>query len=156
MGIILLCDDEEYSCGYSRWDVIREELANASVRHLRAIYDVILEEDNPQNAYIQTEVEKLLDYIGVHNCCTVADFGYLFIDKDFVNTFIFFNVGGIFALLNKSDAEGYYSVGNSVDIVKAIEIIEPHILLDDVKDSIYHIKKVFHKSVSSEKIIHIC
>jgi hypothetical protein len=155
MGILLVCNDVRYSCGYTRWDGIREELANASVRYLRSVYDGIFELNDEQNAYIQTELEKLFEYISTNNVCTTTDFGYFFINKEFVNTFIYFHLGGIYALLNKSDYDGYYSVGNSVDIVKTLEFIENYIEIDDVKFAFYDIRKVFEESVQSGQMVDI-
>lgn len=156
MGILLMCNDAEYSCGYSRWNTIREEIANAAVRYLQTIYEELLQSNDEENAYTRTELEKLIEYVDTNNCCTITDFGYLFIDKDFVNLFIRFDVGGVYALLNKSDDDGYYSVGNAVDIVKTFDIVDTHIVLDDVKSSVPDIKKVFEESISSGKMVHIC
>jgi hypothetical protein len=151
-----MCNDAEYSCGYSRWNTIREEIANAAVRYLQTIYEELLQSNDEENAYTRTELEKLIEYVDTNNCCTITDFGYLFIDKDFVNLFIRFDVGGVYALLNKSDDDGYYSVGNAVDIVKTFDIVDTHIVLDDVKSSVPDIKKVFEESISSGKMVHIC
>ena len=156
MGILLMCNDAEYSCGYSRWNTIREEIANAAVRYLQTIYEELLQSNDEENAYTRTELEKLMEYVDTNNCCTITDFGYLFIDKDFVNLFIRFDLGGVYALLNKSDDDGYYSVGNAVDIVKTFELVETHIVLDDVKSSVPDIKKVFEESVRLGKMIRIC
>jgi hypothetical protein len=151
-----MCNDAEYSCGYSRWNTIREEIANAAVRYLQTIYEELLQSNDEENAYTRTELEKLMEYVDTNNCCTITDFGYLFIDKDFVNLFIRFDLGGVYALLNKSDDDGYYSVGNAVDIVKTFELVETHIVLDDVKSSVPDIKKVFEESVRLGKMIRIC
>ena len=156
MGILLMCNDADYSCGYSRWNTIREEIANAAVRYLQTIYEELLQSNDEENAYTRTELEKLIEYVDTNNCCTITDFGYLFIDKDFVNLFIRFDVGGVYALLNKSDDDGYYSVGNAVDIVKTFELVETHIVFDDVKSSLPYIKKVFEESVRLGKMIRIC
>ena len=150
-----MCDDAEYSCGYSRWNTIREEIANASVCYLQTVYDELLRTNDEQNSHTQTELERLLEYIDTNNCCTTTDYGHLFADKDFVNLFIYFNVGGVYALLNKSDDDGYYSLGNAVDIVKTFEFVSPYIAIDHVKESLPFIKEVFDESVRSGKMINI-
>ena len=44
---------------------------------------------------------------------------------------IYFDIGGLYSLCNKSDCEGFYSVGNSIDICKLFDLIEPFIKLND-------------------------
>ena len=64
---------------------------------------------------------------------------------------------GIVSLLNKSDCEGAYSVGDSFDIVLMLNIIskmsgiEPQFM-----EIINCLKKVFQTSVSKKKVVTIC
>jgi hypothetical protein len=159
MGIQILCNEESYSCGYTSWSVFREEIANASVRYLRALYDRMrlrnVEADAEEVAE-QTCLEKIIEYIDTNNCCTIEDFALFFKDMEFQNAFIYFELGGVYALLNKSDDDGYYTVGNSLDIVDTMEIIESHIVYDDVKSRYNTIKKVFEESVLTRKVVSIC
>ena len=159
MGIQILCNEESYSCGYTSWSVFREEIANASVRYLRALYDRMMlrtEEANEEQNAEQTCLEKIIEYIDTNNCCTLEDFFQFFKDMEFQNAFIYFELGGVYALLNKSDDDGYYTVGNSLDIVDTMEIIEAHIVYDDVKTRYNWIKKVFEESVLTRKVVSIC
>lgn len=159
MGIDILCNGESYSCGYTAWSVFREEIANASIRYLRSVYEQMLtREEQPNNEQLaeQTCLEKIFEYIDTNNCCTLEDFFRFFKDMEFQNAFIYFELGGVYALLNKSDDDGYYTVGNSLDIVDTMELIEPHIIYDDVKTRYNLIKKVFEESVLTRKVVSIC
>jgi hypothetical protein len=158
MGIQLLCNGESYSCKYVDWIVFREEIANAAIRYLRTIYNEMTDRpeqpdtDEPQQED-QTRIEKILEYVEVNNCATIPDFIVLLSDVEFLNFFIYFELGGVFALLHKNDDEGYYTVGNSLDIEDTMELIEPHIIYDDVKNRYNSIKKVFQESVMSRRIV---
>ena len=159
MGIQILCNNESYSCGYTSWSVFREEVANASIRYLQSIYEQMLqrtEEANEEQNAEQTCLEKIFEYLHANNCGTLEDFFRFFNDMKFQNAFIYFELGGVYALLNKSDDDGYYTVGNSLDIVDTMELIEPHILYDDVKRRYDCIKKVFEESVLTRKVVLVC
>ena len=55
----------------------------------------------------------------------------------------FFNISGIYAFCNKSDCEGYYSVGNSYDICQLFKLIKPFYTTDiNINKSIKQIEKV--------------
>jgi hypothetical protein len=42
-----------------------------------------------------------------------------------VDALIYFDIGGLYSFCNKNDCEGFYSPGNSVDICKLFDLIEP-------------------------------
>jgi len=139
--------------------VFREEIANASVRYLRALYHQMTlrtVEPDAEELAEQTCLEKIIEYIDTNNCVTIQDFSQFFKDMEFQNAFIYFELGGVYALLNKSDDDGYYTVGNSLDIVDAMEISEAYILYDDVKSRYDTIKKVFEESVLTRKVVSVC
>lgn len=152
MGIYLLCNGVSYSCGYSSWMVFREEIANASIRYLKKIYDEMLL-TNTEQTHEQTRLEQLLEYVNVNECGTLPDYLRLFNDNDFLNLYIYYNLGGVFSLLNKSDDDGFYSIGNSVDIIETLNLLEPYFLYDDVKRQYELVKNVFKESVLSLQIV---
>ena len=64
---------------------------------------------------------------------------------------------GIVSLLNKSDCEGYYSVGDSYDIVLMLDIISKRTDIDpQFMEIINCLKKVFKTSVNKKKNVTIC
>lgn len=152
MGFEIVCGNVSFSCGYSRWEVFREEIANASLRYLRKVYDDMLAVNSSQTAE-QTFMEQLLEYIELSGCDTIPDFMRLFSDVDFLNTFIYHRVSGVFALLNKSDTDGFYSVGNSMDIVETMDILQEYILYDDVKAMYGQICEVFNESIRAKNLV---
>ena len=156
MGIHILCNGESYSCGYTAWSIFREEVANAAIRYLRLIYDQLLSHPDDERHEEQTCIEKIIEYVEVNNCDTIEGFFRFFTEIEFQNAFNYFELGGVYALLNKGDDEGYYTVGNSLDIADTMELIEPHIIYDDVKTRYDLIKKVFEESVLTRKVVSIC
>ena len=82
----------------------------------------------------------------------------------FIDLLIEFGVGGIYALCNKSDCEGFYSVGNAYDIHELLNTIRPFLLkntkdlessdnwLYDVADELI---ELFQESIEKKKIIMI-
>ena len=152
MGICINCDGAMFSCGYSFWNTMREEVANAAIEYLRETR-VKMEEAEETESYNYEQITRVLDYAEEYNCGTVDDFLYLFENVDFLNTFIYYQLGGAFALLNKSDDNGYYTSGNALDIVQTIDVVLDRIRFDDVKARIPEIKKVFEKSAQSRKYV---
>lgn len=77
---------------------------------------------------------------------------------------IYFNIDGLYALCNKSDCEGFYSVGNSKNIIRLFDLIEPFVKKDNsVYMGIYEesfsrnkLYDVFKKSVENKKKVIIC
>ena len=153
MGICINCADVIYSCEYTRWENFREEIANASIEYLKNEYNVLLE-NGATDSYLENQLSKLMDYIDVNNCKTTNDFIRLFLDENFLNLFIYYNMGGVFALLNKSD-DGYYTIGNAIDMVQTFDFIQKYITDDVVTEQLHQVKKVFETSVDKKTIISI-
>jgi hypothetical protein len=64
---------------------------------------------------------------------------------------------GVVSLLNKSDCEGFYSVGDSFDIVLMLNIISKRTDIEPLfMEIINGLKKVFQESVSKTKNVVIC
>jgi hypothetical protein len=75
---------------------------------------------------------------------------------------IYFGVGGVYALCNKMDCEGYYSVGNSYDILELFKLIKPFIINktdnlethgNEIYNCIIQVEKVFQESVDKKEIV---
>jgi hypothetical protein len=152
MGICINCEGSLFSCGYSHWNTIREEIANAAIAYLREEH-AKMEDANETDSYNYQQLSRILDYVDEYNCGTISDFMYLFENADFLNTFIYYHLGGVFALLNKSDDNGYYTAGNSLDICETIDIVFDHIQYEDIKAGIPAVKSVFEKSVNERKCV---
>ena len=74
----------------------------------------------------------------------------------FIDTLVFFNISGLYAFCNKSDCEGYYSVGNSYDICQLFKLINNfYIDKEYTKYTSKRLKKIFQESVRKRKIVTI-
>lgn len=156
MGICINCEGVMYSCGYTHWENFREEVAKASIAYLQNEYDVLLS-NGANDSYLETQLSGLMEYLNIHNCHTLPDFMMLFSNMDMLNLFIHYNMSGVYALLNKSDDDGYYTVGNSTDILDTLQRIEKYITHadDDAQLSFSPIQKVFQTSVQKQKLVSI-
>jgi len=45
----------------------------------------------------------------------------------FINSLNYFGLGGLYALCNQSDCEGFYTPGNSLDIYRLLVKIKPRV-----------------------------
>lgn len=58
----------------------------------------------------------------------VYEFNLLILNTVYaIDSFIHFDVNGVISLCNKNDCEGYYSSGNSLDIINLLDLIKNHI-----------------------------
>jgi len=62
---------------------------------------------------------------------------YFISSIDDVEQFIYFNILGIYVLCNKSDSDGYYSPGNSLDIICLLDLIKQYLINSEVYSCIY-------------------
>jgi len=152
MGITIQCESLQYSCGYSFWNTVREEIAKAAIEHLRVNHNK-MEEAGETDSYNYRQLSNVIEYADENNCGTIPDFMYLLENMDFLNTLIYYNLGGVYSIINKSDDTGYYTAGNSLDIVQTIDIVSEYIEYSDVRAAIPNIKKVFDHSVEKRKMV---
>lgn len=144
MGIILNSGDTSFVCSYEYWRQIRNAIIKATMEHIQTTYEKDMElyehltEEHENwigngslyNNYIgelfnvirelqrhQNKQKVLDDSIGVFNQVSSK--------MDVINALNFFDIGGLYALCNQSDCEGYYTPGNSLDICALFDRIEP-------------------------------
>ena len=137
MGIHIHCDEKEYSCSYSSWDKFRMDTINATIKYIKS-YITLTE----ITEYNQVYANKLLEFIDKIESEPNLDIN-IFLDyckqSPFIDTLVFFNISGLYAFCNKSDCEGYYSVGNSYDIYQLLKLIQKFYTVD--KDFFQNINK---------------
>jgi hypothetical protein len=84
---------------------------------------------------------------------------------EIIDILIFFGVGGVYSFCNKSDCDGYYSVGNSYDICELFKLIKPFLIKNkenmdsrdnDVYKFITEVEKVFQESIETKNFVVIC
>jgi len=71
-----------------------------------------------------------------------------------INAFNKFDIGGLFALCNQSDCEGYYTPGNSLDICSLFDKIEPFVKKYSCYDAIYEKEGRFYNNTVYEVFEH--
>ena len=158
MGIHIYCDEKEYSCSYGSWDKFRMATINATFKYIKSYISL-----TEMSEYDKVYADNLLEFIDKIESETNLDIDIFFNyckQSPFVDTLVFFNISGLYAFCNKSDCEGYYSVGNSYDICQLFKLIKNFYIVDkeffkDINKTINKIKKIFQESVRKRKIITI-
>jgi hypothetical protein len=187
MGIDLICSSKSFSCGYSFWNVMRTASIIATADYLK---DQLLKSNLEEETYpyvslhnINFFMDELLSYnkntetteedevstpIPKENDEEIPIIG-LFLSNcegslQIQDLLIYFGVGGLYALCNKMDCEGYYSVGNSYDILELFKLIKPFIinktdnletlgLGNEIYNRLIELEKVFQESVDKKEIV---
>lgn len=152
MGVSIRAKTVSIALAYSSWNVVRNIIFAKSFEFLKSLNKA---EDNEEfNCYIDRLQVLLARY------SKFPEDGDHFVNSltnDDVDLLVYFNVYGAFVLLRKKDNEGYYSVGNSHDILLCIDTIAQ--LLSDTDDGSMHkyikeeVRAVFADSVESSIIV---
>ena len=142
MGVDFYCDKQEFSCSYGRWDIIRITILNATFNYIKDEINNIGATLNNNDIY-NYYVYKLKDLIKLNedykNNTEIGELSvnYFISSIDDVEQFIYFNILGIYVLCNKSDSDGYYSPGNSLDIICLLDLIKQYLINSEVYSCIY-------------------
>lgn len=191
MGVEFTCDEKSFGRSYGGWHYIRCTLIESTFAYLDKRFAEILskfaneEEHDWETTHIQSAAKNLQKHIdeiredanSKKQKSSEGIFGIMrehnhildcFINKIWENYFIDllieFGVGGIYALCNKSDCEGFYSVGNAYDIHELLITIRPFLLKDTedldsennwLYDSSDELIELFQESIEKKKIIMI-
>ena len=187
MGVDFYCGNTTFGCSYSHWDDIRKEIIQATIDYIqdkyekdKELYGNLSEEDenwigegSRYYCYMEDlmDVKKILlekkpskNVFGIEMDNTVNVFIILCHKLKYMNALNRFDIGGLFALCNQSDCEGYYTPGNSLDICSLFDIIEPFVKKYSCYDFIYNkegrmynrIYDVFEESYKTKKKVSIC
>ena len=148
MGVDFYCGDITFGCSYGSWNDLRQTVIRATFKYIQdkfqkdeELYKNITDEEDKKfigegstyNCYknVIKDMIKLMEsknstnIFGTNN--TINNFINLCINLSTIDALIYFDIGGLYSLCNKSDCEGYYSVGNSIDICQLFDLIEPFI-----------------------------
>ena len=167
MGIDLYCGDETFSCSYGSWNNVRNSLIEATFEYIEVHFAVTDYEENTYDYGSMTALKQYIQRIlnSGKNDKLIENFIVYSRILEFVDLLIQFGVGGLYALCNKSDCEGFYSVGNSYDICELLKLVKPFLLKnkDDLNanenwiyNGIDNITNVFKESVEKNEIVRIC
>ena len=137
-------------------EIVRERVIIEARTIVQEWNDIV---EDKKNLSLEPEEEGVDDFQAIVNKrnkeLNIND--YLRVFAGHINYLINIGISGIVTLLNKEDTEGYYTVGNSIDILKMLNIISKR---TDIEPSFIEIinglKKVFQTSVSKKKNVTIC
>ena len=167
MGILLLCDTAQFSCDYGHWNNIRMDVLYASLLYLEnrlILYErnmVLIDRKTKLKYYSELSLKDInaIKSILRHKTGMVDVFCFNDIvnnyGHDMIDDFIRFDIGGLWSIMSKKDDTGYYSPGNSLDILILLKKLEMYIIDPDLQRDIVQIKKVFNHSVATRKNVQL-
>ena len=167
MGIDLYCSETNFGCSYSYWHNIRNSVIKAAFTYISIeINTEKIYKDNTELIYSnnlknivselerQTKDENYLGYF-VKICHNIPN----------IDCLIYFGLQGLSSFCNKSDCEGFYSVGDSYNICELFNTIKPYLIknmevIESDDNHIYHsiekLEKVFQESFEKKVNVTIC
>lgn len=152
MGIDLFCNEFRFETSYSHWNIIRETIITTTFDYIidkfkkdEELYKDIDDDDDEnyigEGSTYYCYKQKIINMhtslykFNITNTNILNQKAYLlenilnFITTDisYIDALIYFDIGGLYALCNKNDCQGFYSSGNSKDIIQLFDLIEPFI-----------------------------
>ena len=182
MSIHIICGDCCFTCSITHWNIIRESISKATnafiidyLKHYNADdndNDCASEEDtleNPYNKLINKQAlkKKIQDFIKdvyyveliphpkTPNADSPLVIEFLKLYTYYLDLLTVLGVAGTFALINKGDTEGFYSIGNSHDIIMAISSVISFVENEYIQMTINDCLKVFKESASTSMVVGI-
>jgi hypothetical protein len=166
MGIDLYCGDCNFNCNYRGWSNIREGIIIATFKYINTICSDNKTDERNICRQFHNDLRDLND-LNNANSFILSSF-YDVCNSRTIDALIYARVGGIYSLINKSDCEGLYSVGNSYDICELFKLIKPYLYGvkesktdTDPDDWLYNLvenelEPLFKASVDNQENVIIC
>lgn len=152
MGVQFDCGDLSISCSYGTWNEIRFFIANACLDYFIEITKDVDTTVRDLSTHYHCHLLDLVEAIQKRKPESIVDFLSEIEVYETHNMLIFFGMNGLYKLLAKSDCEGFYSPGDSMDIGNMLILIEPHISNDC--DDLTKFRDLFSASVElNENVI---
>ena len=129
-------------------------------RNMNEIIELIKLMEETQKSISNMSETNVMTFIKVFNN-DVSTFVNACNKFSYIDSLIYFDIYGLYALCNKSDCEGYYSPGNSSDICRLFDSIKPFIN-EELYEIIYEEEKnsdlygLFKESETKKLIVTIC
>jgi len=147
MGVDFVCGELSTGCSYTSWYNFRCSIIQSTYEYIedqyakdKELYGHLTENDEHwigEGSLYYSYVSDLLKYketllnanLSSNYLMSdkVAKFNQLCRNYYYLNALNHFGLGGLFALCNQSDTEGYYTPGNSLDICMLLDRIKPFI-----------------------------
>jgi len=154
MGIQFDCGDVSISCTYSGWNDIRFFIAKACLDFFIEITKDVDTSVKNLFTHYHSHLLDLIEGIQKRKPESIVDFLSAIEAYETHNTLIFFGMNGLYKLLAKSDCDGFYSPGDSLDIGNMLILIEPHLSNDC--DDLTKFRDLFRASVDLNENVIIC
>jgi hypothetical protein len=166
MGIDLYCGDETFGCSYGSWNNVRNALIEATFEYLEVHFAVTDYEEGTHEYGSMIALKQYIKKILNSNKNEELIENFIVYSRllEFVDLLIQFSVGGLYALCNKSDCEGFYSVGNSYDICELLKLVKPFLLKNKedlnadenwIYNCIDNLTNIFNESVEKKEVVRI-
>ncbi len=161
MGVDFQCGETSFGCSYGHWNEIRRSIIFASLDYIQdkfskdnelyknikegdenwigegsEYYDYMKYINNLKNILLNDNIKP--NVFGLKTDQTINIFIRTCYNLSFLNALNYFELGGLFALCNQTDGEGYYTPGNSLDICSLFDRIEPFVQKYDDYNNIYN------------------
>ena len=178
MGIDITCVNKSFHSSYGYWSRFRTDIIIATFEYLKDYFSLneYSKDEFPNEEIYRQEIiefmEKVLNtkanYVNtgikfpISTIATPVDIFIQFCELANINLLIHYGVGGLYSFCNKSDCDGFYSVGNSYDICELLKSIKPFLIKnkDDLQsqenkfyNSIDVVIEIFKESVEKNHII---
>jgi hypothetical protein len=147
MELYLSCDDFTFKVTPMFWLVIRKEFVNASFR--------LLQNEIEKKTKQFFSIDLVDKYILSNSLNSINDFIIMSRNKDIHNIYTYNCIDGVIILLEKSDFDGYYSIGNAYDILETINNLKPFINDEITLKHLPFLKILFQKSIDKKRLVTI-
>lgn len=153
MGVDFYCGDVTFGCSYGYWNDIRIEIIKATFAYIQdkhekdnESYGDVPEDGKGSNYYVYMKdliemkskvLSPQIPEMFIPMQMSVLDLFVKTCNFNCVNALNKFGVGGLFALCNKSDCEGYYTPGNALDICELFNRVKSFVQKGEYYSSIY-------------------
>lgn len=151
MGIYITCGDKSIQMTYSTWAYFRQELIKITLIYLEKLCSDNNSDNSLDNSSNKSHYFRLIDdFCKMIRSCeydyNVLDVNLLVVFLNnitsqlcYLDAFVYFGVDGLYSLCCKSDCDGLYSPGNSLDICNFFDFMKDYIKAHDQKlyDHIY-------------------
>lgn len=147
MELYLSCDAFTFKVTSIFWVIMKKEFINASFRYL--------ENQKELDTKQFRAIEMIDTYISENKFTTVYDFLSMFAEEDLYSIYVHNYINGIILLIEHSDRDGLFSVGNSWDILHMIDKLKPFINDSITLQHLSYLRIVFQKSVDKNALVSI-
>lgn len=140
MGVDFCCEDKLYSCGYGRWNSIRRAIIYATYLYVRDYNEINEPNEQVYRHDLLTMFDSCILGNAAHENAVNTVVKECHCTDNIIDSLNYFGLVGLYALCYKSDCDGFYSPGNSLDIC---------ILLDKLKETfkMYNIEPGEQRSI---------